>query len=146
MERESFVTETCSTSRCGPVPVARVRPWRAQTPPCLLACFSKLHTYEWRFSQLANNFSGTDTRDTDGSATQEAAMRGCTWEKEVDRGSHRGGDSGLSARHPDCPLSFLCNGTQSFVSPALLARELNKCANVDHSVHLSLPIATGRRQ
>ena len=73
-------------------------------------------------------------------------MRDCTWEKEVDRGSHRGGDSGLSARHPDCPLSFLCNGTQSSVSPALLARELNNCANVDHSVHLSFPIATDRRQ
>lgn len=47
---------------------------------------------------------------------------------------------------PDCPLSFLCNGTQSFVSPALLARGLNKCANVDHNVHLSFPMASDRRQ
>lgn len=51
--------------------VARVRPWCAQTPPCLLVCFIKLHTSEWRFSQLANDLFGyRHRRDTDGSASR----------------------------------------------------------------------------
>ena len=50
---------------------------------------------------------------------------------QVQRGSRRRASRPI-ARLPDCPLSFLCNGAQTFASPALLVRGLNECAIVNY--------------